>query len=611
MTPTNISDRIKLLNLEQRLAFEMVKSKKNVFITGGGGVGKSFLIDVLSAHFKKMVVLAPTGIAALNVSGETVHSFFKISFGKSSHTLDLSFMAKLRRGDKKRLSSADIILIDEVSMCRCDIIDIIDQKLRIATGNNKPFGGKQIVFVGDFAQIEPVAKQGEEIKALQMLYGNNFYAFNSNAWKELKPIPLVLTEPVRHNEIEFIQALRNIRMGVKLKEAVDFLNQRVSSDYTMDDVRLVTTNSQCDRYNEDRYEHLDGEEVVYNASITGLYKERPSPEELFLKVGARVIFTANSKEEGLYVNGDIGEVIKLETDSIQVKLDRGSVISVQKYKFESIAYEPSKTISGMLEKVTIGTYEQMPLKLAYGLTVHKSQGATLDRCVVDFSNGTFAYGQCYVALSRVRTLAGLFLVRPLRISDIKVNPFAVEYTKACSIEALNRRESDLKKYNLDPNNFKEKPVSEPEKEKSVDENIIDSLRLIIENQIVEKSLRQSLEAFEMVGVTTYLEMDELNIKSGGFSFKGKKYSCDDVFNKNIKNWFIAKKITTVREIEPSMKEYVEFLNDRTKDIPLYTSNKETNKAVVDIEMLDTLILKIKNDVMTGKLSIEKLKGILA
>lgn len=598
---------VKSLNLEQRLAYEAIKSGMNVFITGGGGVGKSFLIDVLNQMFKSMAILAPTGISALNVSGETIHSFFKLPFGSN----DMDFLTRLKRGDKKRINAASIILIDEISMCRCDTFDTIDYKLRLVTGKDKPFGGKQVVAVGDFAQIEPVVRNGsDDHNFLLKKYGHNYYAFNAESWDRLNLVPFVLTEPVRHGEDDLIRALRNIRMGNNLQKSIDFLNQRVDSNYDIDDLRLVTTNRQCDDHNEDRYEQLEGKEFVYNATLVDKYKERPSPEELFLKVGCRVIFTSNGTDDDEFVNGDLGEVVKLTEQYARVKLDRGPSINVFKFKFESHAFEVNK--KGSLERVVKGTYEQLPIKLAYSITVHKSQGATLDRCIVDFSYGSFAYGQCYVALSRVRTLAGLYLTHPLKLSDIKVNHEAIEFTKRMSLIALERREKDIKRFNIDISDFES---TEPKKD--IDTSAIkckntEILKQIIENQIVSakkaNAFTISLENLEQAGITTFFEIENGKIIDGGFAFKGKKYQCDQIFDLTMSEWIKKSNYIKNDKLTKDLLEYISFLNERSSDMPY--ANKEEAKEFkltpIEEEALDREIGKIRELCISGKLPLSKI-----
>lgn len=604
---------VKQLNLEQRIAYEAVKAGLNVFITGGGGVGKSFLIDVLSACFKSMAILAPTGIAALNVSGETIHSFFKLPFGST----DIHFLTKLKRGDKKRINAASIILIDEISMTRCDTMDVIDQKLRLVTGKNKPFGGKQVVIVGDFAQIEPVARKGsEEHKYLVDQYGHNFYAFNSKAWQRLNLVPFVLTEPVRHGEDELIKALRNIRMGNNLEKSIAFLNQRVANDYDIDTLRLVTTNRQCDDNNEDRYERLEGKEYIFKAKIIDNYKERPSPEELFLKVGCRVIFTSNGSEDDIFVNGDMGEVIKLDEKYAKVKLDRGPIVNVFAFKFESHAFEPNS--KGALERVVKGSFEQLPLKLAYSITVHKSQGATLDQAVVDFSGGSFAYGQVYVALSRVRTLAGLFLTQPLKLRDIKVNKEAVEFTKAMSIMALQRREEDIKRFNINLEEFKDnKATNITPKEKEGKCKTTATLKQIILNQLIKDkkdALTLTLENLEQAGVTTYFELDNKEVKDGGFVFKSKKYTSKDVFEKPLIDFLREHRLIGIRGLTDDVIAYIKFLNTRAVNIPFAKEQVILKEkfllSIAEKDRLKVLLNKIEDACNEGQLSLDELSKVI-
>ncbi len=391
----------------------------SLFVTGVAGTGKSALIEHLVATSKKKItVIAPTGIAAINVKGSTIHSSFK--FPPRNITSKDSCIVKFPKGSKEyeNIVEADTIIIDEVSMVNYFLMDAINAILKININKPlDPFGGKQIILVGDLCQLEPVPVRGHD--------GILFF-FLAKIFRHFDLKIIELTKNYRQKDDFLVEILNDIRIHPLPQEAVKYLNQRVISyDEIMNEYRsviiLTTTNDSCDAINEERLDLLESKIYQYNAKIKGEvdFKSILSPRILLLKVGARVMLTNNDRA-GRWINGTMATVDSLKDNEIIVTLD-----SEKKHKIGKIEHESYATSINPLTKkkepYISGLFTQYPLKLAWAITIHKCQGLTFDKVIIDFHEGTFASGQAYTALSRVRTLNGLFLSRPIRLNDIKVN----------------------------------------------------------------------------------------------------------------------------------------------------------------------------------------------
>ncbi|MCU1421097.1 MAG: helicase [Microbacteriaceae bacterium] len=409
------------LSPEQAAVFDAIEnSRENMFITGRAGTGKSTLLNHLAENTEKQIVIcAPTGVAALNVGGQTIHSLFRLPIGViADHTIDQ--MPQLR----KLLNTIDTLVIDEVSMVNADLVDAIDRSLRQA--RQKPFdafGGVQVVLFGDPYQLAPVPGDADERAYFEDQYRSMWF-FDAKVWNETDLRIYELTLIHRQHEGEFKYLLNGVRHGLVTAEMAGRLNEVGARPAPTDGaITLATRNDTVNRINAMELARLPGRVLTAKAEVTGDFGGRayPADEALELKVGARVMFLRNDVSQGegqRWVNGTVGTVIKI-ADTVWVDVD-GDVHEVHPAIWEKFKYTYSAATK-QLKKDVVAEFTQFPLRLAWAVTIHKSQGKTYDRAIVDLGSGTFSAGQTYVALSRITALEGLYLTRPLRPSDIRVD----------------------------------------------------------------------------------------------------------------------------------------------------------------------------------------------
>ncbi len=401
-------------NKQQVMAFELIaNTNSSFFLTGRAGTGKTtFLRNVQKMVDKQFITLAPTGVAAILAGGDTIHSFF----GLPMDVCTPGTMGKMSEARILTLIHTDTIIIDEVSMVRCDIIDAIDYTMRKTLRSSLPFGGKQVIFVGDMFQLPPVVKQGAEHELMHDLYHTeDFFFYKADVIKRMRLVKIEFQKVYRQEDEDFLRILENVRLNKTTPENLMHLNERVCQPTKEDGmvITLASLNRTADNLNQQRLAEIEAEEYIYEGTVTGKFEEKRFPVDmtLKLKVGAQVMFTRNDQQKR-WVNGTIGTVTKLSKDEIQVTTDGGAAYVVPNCSWESYSYEYDKEARKM-KKELMGTFTQYPLRLAWAITVHKSQGMTFDKLYLDLSRGMFAAGQLYVALSRVRSLEGLFLSRPI------------------------------------------------------------------------------------------------------------------------------------------------------------------------------------------------------
>ena len=412
MMNTSAESMIDTQNKQQMLAYELIaNTNSSFFLTGRAGTGKTtFLRKVQQMVNKQFITLAPTGVAAILAGGDTIHSFF----GLPMDVCIPGTMGKMSEARIKTLLHTDTIIIDEVSMVRCDIIDAIDYSMRKTLRSMLPFGGKQVIFVGDMFQLPPVVKQGAERELMHDLYQtNDFFFYKADVIKRMRLVKIEFQKVYRQEDQDFLRILENVRLNKTTPENLMHLNQRVCQPTKEDGavITLASLNKTADALNQKRLAEIKEKEYIYEGTVTGKFEEKRFPVDMILKlkVGAQVMFTRNDQQKR-WVNGTIGTVTKLAEDEIQVTTDDGATYVVPNCSWESYSYEYDKEAKKM-KKELMGTFTQYPLRLAWAITVHKSQGMTFDKMYLDLSRGMFAAGQLYVALSRVRSLGGLFLSR--------------------------------------------------------------------------------------------------------------------------------------------------------------------------------------------------------
>lgn len=415
------------LSDEQRKVFDRIEhSREHVFVTGRAGTGKSTLLNYLAWHTSKQIAIcAPTGVAALNVSGQTIHSLFRLPTGVIADH-DLHQTAEL----KKLLNAIDTLVIDEVSMVNADLMDAIDRSLRQARSRrHEPFGGVQIIMFGDPYQLPPVpAKDPDERAYFQDTYRSPWF-FDAHVWSAADLAIIELSEIHRQDDERFKTLLNGVRHGVVTAEMAEALNTAGARPApTSGVITLATTNAIVNRINAEALAKLPGEPLRAVAEVNGEFGTNalPADETLELKVGAQVMFLRNDSDQR-WVNGTLGTVAKI-AGTVWVEVD-GETYEVDPTTWERYRYryEPeTKTLT----KDVVAEFEQFPLRLAWAVTIHKSQGQTYDAAVIDLGGRAFSAGQTYVALSRITSLDGLYLTRPLRPEDVIVDPNVTRFMSA-------------------------------------------------------------------------------------------------------------------------------------------------------------------------------------
>ena len=416
-----------ILSSEQSVLVDYALSRRaNLFITGPAGTGKTTVTKAILSAAPDAAVLAPTGVAAMQAGGQTLHSFFRLP----PRLITPADVRRLRGA--RAIKALKTLIIDEISMVRADLMAAIDASLRLNRGVDEPFGGVQLLLVGDLAQLPPVV-QGEEAGFLEQQFGGPFF-FNAPAFRQAGFVMAELTEIHRQSDPDFVDLLNAVREAHLNRAQLELLQSRVTGRTGLEasetHVVLTGTNAAAQSINAKRLAELPGDTFAYAATLEGAFEPKlfPTEEPLLLKRGARVMVLKNDAA-GRWVNGSLGRVTDLAGGEVRVRIaGETHTIGPQKWERHRYAVDPK---TSALTKETMGGFTQLPLRLAWATTIHKAQGLTLDRVYLDVSRPLFAHGQAYVALSRARSLAGLELSRPLRPNDIVVDQRLFDVRSFC------------------------------------------------------------------------------------------------------------------------------------------------------------------------------------
>lgn len=439
-------------NAEQQKALELFDTGASMFITGDAGTGKSTLLrKMYNLRPETIVVAAPTGVAAINVGGVTLHSLFSIPFNYTP----VEDLEEFKSKNRQILRAASSVFIDEISMVRSDLMSIIDARLKDVMNSKMPFGGKQMVFFGDLAQLPPVVREREVKKALDDVYGGP-YAFLAPCVKRAKIHLIELTHIYRQSgDPEFIDALNHIRRGVASDALLSYLNESVTPMHDQSEkskkIILTSTNKSSDETNFSRLRALPSKSIWLEGEeendTRSPFKDAPVDLEMEMKENARIMILVNDRENAKYINGTTGKFLSYDEtrNEVEVVTDEGDILWLPQHEWKKIKYEVTKEkvyvneegdawedgskykSVDRLKPVTVASLKQFPIKLAWAMTIHKSQGKTFSDLHIDFGNYVFAHGQAYVALSRAINKEGITLERALTASDIWIDPLASTY----------------------------------------------------------------------------------------------------------------------------------------------------------------------------------------
>lgn len=560
------------------IAREKVLDGESLFITGKAGTGKTTLLkkiaEALKHIGKNVVVLAPTGVAAINAGGVTIHSFLHLPLCIYLPNMKVEGLYTLDANEREIIRGIDTIIIDEVSMVRCDLIDMIDDVLRHYRKNRLPFGGIQIVFFGDMYQLMPVATKEDQDILLENY--DSIYFFSSKVYGKLGCPLLELKHIYRQENVDFIDLLDHVRRGRVTTHDMIMIKKRYRAHIPDIDnvIRLTTHNRLAKKHNAKMMDAINTELHEYKAKIDGYYSVEDMPADyiLKLKVGARVMFVKNDTNSQQYINGTLGTVVRLGDNIIVVKKDNGDLIDVERTSWNRIRYIINKNTK-LIEVEICATFRQFPLKLAWAVTIHKSQGMTFDNVVID-AGKSFTYGQIYVALSRCRKFHGISLVSNITDKVIKTDPVVVDFMKRATIIGIEDNEESKEQLGTtNDNQALKRTLWMAEDGLSIDEMVRQSgerveiiyshISKLVESgkvspsKFIKKDVYETISsAIEICGANTNLraikDLCPNHIKYGeiGIVLADIKYKQREKDNKPKDDWHFVPKVPVFMKSEP-------------------------------------------------------------
>ncbi len=562
-------------NKEIELAWQFVEhTNTSIFLTGKAGTGKTtFLKRIVENTSKCKVVVAPTGVAAINAGGVTIHSFFQLPLSPFIPNTIIKNKFDFSNDKRKIIRSLDLLIIDEISMVRSDLLDAIDSVLRRFRDHTKPFGGVQLLMIGDLQQLTPVVTN-EEAAMLEAYYDTPYF-FGSKALRQISYVTIELNKVYRQQNAEFLTLLNHIRVGNPSADDLAKLNERYQPEFrpTAEQhyIRLTTHNATADRYNDNELARLDKPEFKYNANVDGNFPEYsyPTDKQLTLRKGAQVMFIKNDPK-GEYYNGKIGVVTSLDAKKIYVRCpDDGNVIEVTPQVWENAKYVVNPT-TNEIETEIQGTFSQFPLRLAWAITIHKSQGLTFEHAIID-AGRSFAPGQVYVALSRCRTLEGLVLASKLSqhaiINDVRVESY-ISHQHIAAAESINQlpqlKRNFMRHQLLELFNFTEVMQNEDRLMRLFIENFSHQFpQLTLFHKATLKSLQEQLNLVAYKWTMLIQKMTDEQLHEAPFLERVQK-SCD-YFRSTLKR-YLKDTIDRTRQVKTENKAVAKRLNTLVPDL---------------------------------------------
>lgn len=595
-------------NNELRLAWDFVEhTGTSIFLTGKAGTGKTTFLKAVKEHSsKRMIVVAPTGVAAVNANGMTIHSFFQLPLSPYIPGTTIRDRYDFRKEKRRIIRTLDMLVIDEISMVRADLLDAIDFVLRRYRDSTQPFGGVQLLMIGDLQQLTPVVKPQDE--ALLDNYYDTPYFFGSKALQQISYVTIQLTHVFRQQDDTFISILNHIRDGHPTSDDIATLNTRYKPAFLpkAEDgyIRLTTHNRLADNYNETALLKLKGQRFAFDAEVGGEFPENNYPVEaqLVLKVGAQVMFVKNDASGAhRYYNGRIGHVVSVDDESIEVKCPGDdSAIKVERDVWENTRYvinDQTKTI----DSEVLGTFKQYPLRLAWAITIHKSQGLTFDRAIIDAAQ-SFAPGQVYVALSRCKSLEGLVLASPINphniINDTRVAAYIANQQQATeqSVAALPNLKEEYYRYQLlDMFNF----AALWDAEQLVNRTLVEFFRGYPELTACHKTVIEAMKAqvmdvaYKWMGLMRGMAQPELHKDV----FLERVQHSELYFLEKLKD-LIPGLLEKTKEAKSQNKKALELMDDRYKELMVqYFAKTKLLEAMADETFTVSGYMQAKQEAM--------------